>query len=150
MRKLLMFFVAVFGLAGLVTVASAHMMGGGYQGRMGYGQGYGWNCGGMGMGGMHSGMGPGWMHGSGYNCNGPAGSPSASASSMKLLPQDELQKRVEAFAGKSFPGYQVGKMEKNGYGQGFYSVLLTGNDSRFEVQVNAVDGRITGIFPVQE
>ena len=68
------------------------MMDGGYQGRMGHGQGYGWNHGGMGPGSMHSGMGPGWMHGSGYYCNDPEG-----AASAKLLPQDEVQKGVEAF-----------------------------------------------------
>ena len=150
MRKWMVVLVAVLGLAGLGAVASAHMMDGGYQGRMGHGPGYGWSRGGMGPGGMHSGMRPGWMHGSGYYCNGPAGSPSASASSMKLLPQDEVQERVEAFAGKSFPGFQVGKVERDRNGRPFYSASLTGKDSRFEVQVNAFDGRVTGIFPVHE
>lgn len=140
MKKFLVVLIAVVGLAGLVAVASAHMMGGGYQGRMGYD----WH-GGMGPGGMHSGMGRGWMHGPGYYCDGPEGT-----ASKTLLPQDEVQKRVEAFAGKSFPGFKVGTVERDDYGRPFYTASLTGNNSRFEVQVGGFDGRIIGIFPVQE
>jgi hypothetical protein len=51
MKKLLVVLVAVFGLAGLGVVASAHMGGGGYPGPQGDGPRYGWN----------GGMGPGWM-----------------------------------------------------------------------------------------
>lgn len=141
MRKLMVVLVAVVGLAGLGAVASAHMWGGGYGGPQGYGPGYGWNCG-MGQGWM---MGPGWMHGSGYNYNGPAGTASAT-----LLPRDDVQKRVEAFAAESFPGYQVGKVERDDNGRPFYGALLTGKNSRFEIQVNGIDGRIIGVFPVQE
>ena len=136
MRKLLVVLVAVLGLAGLDAVASAHMMDGGYQDRMGYGQGYGWNCGGMG---------PGWMHGSGHYHNGPEGTASAT-----LLPRDDIQKRVEAFAAKSFPGYQVGEVERDDNGRPFYGVLLTGKNSRFEIQVNGINGRIIGVFPIEE
>lgn len=144
MRKFMVVLVAVLGLAGLGAVASAHMMDGGYPGHMGYGQGYGWN-GGMGPGWMHYGMGPGSMHGSGTYCNGPGGTESA-----KLLPEGEVQKRVEEFAGKSFPGYKVGTVERDDYGRPFYTASLTGKESRFEVQVNGFDGRIMGIFPAQE
>ncbi len=145
MRKWMVVLVAVLGLAGLGAVASAHMMDGGYQGRMGHGPGYGWSRGGMGPGGMHSGMGPGGMHGTGYYCNDPENKASAT-----LLSKDEVQKRVEAFAGKSFPGFKVGTVERDDYGRPFYSASLTGNGSRFEVHVNGFDGRVTGIFPVQE
>jgi hypothetical protein len=144
MRKLLVVLVAVLGLAGLGAVASAHMWGGGYSGPQGYGPGYGWN-GGMGPGGMYPGMGPGWMHGSGDYCNRSGGTASAT-----LLPRDDIQKRVEAFAGKSFPGYQVGEVERDENGRPFYSASLTGKNSRFEIQVNGIDGRIVGVFPVQE
>jgi hypothetical protein len=61
MRKALVVLVAVLGVAGLVTVGSAHMGNGGPGGMQGYGSGYGWN-GGMGPGSMGSGMGPGSMH----------------------------------------------------------------------------------------
>ena len=61
MRKALVVLVAVLGVAGLVTVGSAHMGSGGPGGMQGYGSGYGWN-GGMGPGSMGSGMGPGSMH----------------------------------------------------------------------------------------
>jgi hypothetical protein len=61
MRKALVVLVAVLGMAGLVTVGSAHMGNGGPGGMQGYGSGYGWN-GGMGPGSMGSGMGPGSMH----------------------------------------------------------------------------------------
>lgn len=60
MRKALVVLVAVLGVAGLVTVGSAHMGNGGPGGMQGYGSGYGWN-GGMGPGSMGSGMGGGWM-----------------------------------------------------------------------------------------
>jgi hypothetical protein len=149
MRKMMMVLVAVLGLAGLVAIASAHMWDGGHPGRKGYDSGYGWNCG-MGPGAMHSGMGPGYMHQSGYYCGGTAARTSARASSMNLLAQEEIQKSVEAFAKKSFPGYRVGKVERDGYGRPLYSASLTGNDSRFEVQVNAVDGRIIGVYPIEE
>lgn len=145
MRKFMVVLVAVLGLAALGAVASAHMTDGGYPGRMGYGQGYGWNGGGMGPGWMHHGMGPGAMHGAGYYCNGPGGTESAI-----LLPKEEVQKRIEAFAGKSFPGYKVGTVERDDYGRPFYTASLTGNDSSFEVQVNGFDGRVVGIYPVQE
>jgi hypothetical protein len=144
MKKFLVVLIAVVGLAGLVAVASAHMWNGGHAGMHGYGPGYGWH-GGMGPGGMHSGMGRGWMHGPGYHCDGPEGT-----ASKTLQPQDEVQKRVEAFARKSFPGFQVGTVERDDYGRPFYTASLTGNNSRFEVQVNGFDGRIIGIFPVQE
>ena len=61
MRKALVVLVAVLGVAGLVTVGSAHMGNGGPGGMQGYGPGSGWN-GGMGPGSMGSGMGPGSMH----------------------------------------------------------------------------------------
>ena len=144
MRKALVVLVAVLGVAGLVTVGSAHMWGGGPGGTQGYGPGSGWN-GGMGPGWMHSGMGPGWMHGSGYYCNGPEGTESAA-----LLPRDEVQKSVETFAGKSFPGYKVGTVERDDYGRPFYTASLTGKDSRFKVQVNAFDGKVIGVYPVEE
>ncbi len=144
MRKLLVVLVAVLGIAGLVAVASAHMWGGGSYGMHGYGPGSGW-AGGMAPGGMHSGMGPGWMHGSGYDCNGPGGTESAT-----LLPKDELQKRVETFTGKSFPGFQVGTVERDDHGRPFYTASLTGNGSRFQMQVNAFDGKVIGVYPVEE
>ena len=144
MRKLLLVLVAVLGVAGLGVVASAHMWDGGPGGMQGYGPGSGWN-GGMGPGWMHSGTGPGWMHRSGYYCNGPEGTESA-----KLLPRDEVQKRAEAFAGKSFPGFQVGTVERDDYGRPFYTALLTGNGSRFEMQVNAFNGKVIGVYPVEE
>jgi hypothetical protein len=87
------------------------------------GQGYGWT----------SGMGPGRMHGS-----------------DTLVPQAEVQNTVEKFAGKSFPGYKVGTVERDDYGRPFYTASLTGKDSRFEVQVNGFDGRIIGIYPEQQ
>jgi hypothetical protein len=59
MKKLLMVLVGALGVAGLITVASAHMGGGSYAGQQGYGSGYGWT-GGMGPGAMHQGMGYGW------------------------------------------------------------------------------------------
>lgn len=129
MKRLLVVLLAVVGVAGLVAVASAHMWGGGYGAN-----GYGW------MGGM----GPGWMHGSGSYCNGYGGTASAT-----LLPQDQAQKTVETFAGKTFPGYKVGKVERDEYGRPFYTASLTGKDTRFEVQVNGFDGRIIGIYPDQ-
>jgi hypothetical protein len=141
MRKAVMVLVVVFGLAGLVAVASAHMGGGGYAGPQGYGSGYGWN-GGMGPG-M---MGPGWMHGgAGYYCNGYGGT-----ASTALLSRDDVQKRVEAFAAKSFPGFKVGTVERDDYGRPFYTASLTGNGSRFKVQVNGFDGRIIGLYPNRE
>jgi uncharacterized membrane protein YkoI len=85
------------------------------------------------------------MHGSGYYCNGPEGTESAT-----LLPRDEVQKRVETFAGKSFPGYKVGTVERDDYGRPFYTASLTGKDSRFEVRVNAFDGKVIGVYPVEE
>jgi len=135
MRKALVVLVAMLGVAGLVTVGSAHMWGGGPAGTQGYGPGSGWN----------GGMGPGWMHGSGYYCNGPEGTESAT-----LLPRDDVQKRVETFAGKSFPGYKVGTVERDDYGRPFYTASLTGKDSRFQVQVNAFDGKVIGVYPVEE
>lgn len=130
MKKFLMVLVGVLGVAGLVAVSSAHM--GGSAGPQGYGSGYGWT----------NGMGPGWMHGSDDYCNGYGGTGSA-----KLVPQAEAQKTVETFAGKSFPGYKVGAVERDDYGRPFYTASLTGNDSRFQVEVNGFDGRIIGIYP---
>jgi len=73
MRKALVVLVAVLGVAGLVTVGSAHMGNGGSGGMQGYGSGHGWN-GGMGPGSMGSGMGPGSMHqGTGGGWNGSMG-----------------------------------------------------------------------------
>ena len=103
MRKALVVLVAVLGVAGLVTVGSAHMWGGGPGGMQGYGPGSGWT-GGMGQGWMHgsngngsgmmgqgwmggTGMGPGWMHGSTYR-NNPGDKSSARNSSTKLPPQE--------------------------------------------------------------
>jgi hypothetical protein len=130
MKKALTVLAAVAGVAGLVAVASAHMWGGGYAG-----QGYGWT----------GGMGPGRMHGSDDYCNGYGGTGSAT-----LMPQAEVQNTVEKFAGKSFPGYKVGTVERDDYGRPFYTASLTGKDSRFEVQVNGFDGRIIGIYPEQQ
>ena len=80
--------------------------------------------------------GPGWRT-SGYTKN--------------LLALDAAQKIVEDFARKSFPGYRVGKVEKDSSGRrSLYTTSLTGNDSRFEVQVDAVDGRILGVYPIEE
>jgi len=123
MKKLLMVLVAVAGVAGLVAVGSAHMWGGGHAGPQG----------------------PGWMHGSDDSCNGYGGTVSA-----KLVPQAEVKKTVETFAGKSFPGYKVGTVERDDYGRPFYTASLTGHDSRFEVQVNGFDGKIIGIYPDQQ
>ncbi len=132
MKRLLLVLVAVVGVAGLVAVASAHMWGGGTAG-----QGDGW---------MGSGMGrPGWMHGSGSYCNGYGGN----AGSAALVPQGEVQKTVETFAEKSFPGFKVGTVERDDYGRPFYTASLTGKDSRFEVQVNGFDGRIIAVYPEQ-
>jgi len=73
MRKALVVLVAVLGVAGLVTVGSAHMGNGGPGSTQGYGSGYGMN-GGMGPGSMGSGMGPGSMHpGTGGGWNGSMG-----------------------------------------------------------------------------
>jgi hypothetical protein len=130
MKRLLVVLLAVAGVAGLVAVASAHMWGGGYGAN-----GYGW------MGGM----GPGWMHGSGYYCNGYGGTGSAA-----LVPKDKVQKSVETFAGKAFPGYTVGTVERDSYGRPFYTASLTGKDTQFEVQINGFDGTIVGIYPAQE
>ena len=141
MKKILVVAIAVLGVAGLGAVASAHMWGGGYGGWNGNGPGYGWNCP-MGGGWM---MGPGWMHGSGYYYNGAEGTAPAT-----LLSQDDIQKRVEAFAAKSFPGYQVGEVERDTNGRPFYGALLTGKNSRFEIQVNGINGRIVSVFPVGE
>lgn len=132
MKKVLVVLVAVLGVAGLVAVGSAHMWNGGYGGMHGYGPGAG-------------GMGPGWMHGSGYYCNGPA-----ETASTTTLPREEVQKLVETFAGKSFPGYKVGTVERDEYGRPFYIASLIGNDSRFEIQVNAFDGEVMGVYPVKE
>jgi len=129
MKRLLLVLVAVAGVAGLVAVASAHMWGGGT------GQGYGWT----------NGMGPGWMHGSDYYCNGYGGTGSAA-----LVPQAEVQKTIESFAGKTFPGYKVGTVERDDHGRPFYTASLTGKESSFEVQVNGLDGRIIGIDPDQQ
>lgn len=129
MKKVLVVLLAVGGLAGLGAVASAHMWGGGY--------------GGNGLGRM--GMGPGWMHGSGDYCNGYGGTASAT-----LVPQDQVQKSVETFAAKSFPGYKVGTVERDDYGRPFYTVSLTGRDSRFEIQVNGFNGTIIGLYPDQK
>jgi hypothetical protein len=126
MKKARVVLLAVAGVAGLVAVASAHMWGGGYGTN-----GYGW-----------MGMGPGWMHGSGYYCNGYGGTDSAA-----LKTQAEVQKSVETFAGKSFPGYKVGTAERDSYGRPFYTAPLTGKDTRFEVQVNGFDGTIVAIYP---
>ena len=128
MKKLLTVLAVVAGVAGLVAVGSAHMWGGGHAGP----QGQGWT----------NGMGPGWMHGSDDYCNGYGGTGSA-----KLVPQAEVKKTVETFAGKSFPGYKVGTVERDDHGQPFYTASLTGNDSRFQVQVSGFDGRIIGIYP---
>ena len=147
MRKMMMVLVAVIGLAGLVAVASAHMWDGGHPGRNGYDQGYGWNCG----------MGPGWMSHRdrmphmGYGWDHPGRGTSAGPYSTDLLTRDAAQKIVDEFAGKSFPGYSVGKVERDGYrGQPIYTASLTGNDSRFEIQVDAIDGRVLGVYPIEE
>ncbi len=67
-----------------------------------------------------------------------------------MLPKDEVQKRVETFAGKSFPGFKLGAVERDDYGRPFYTASLTGKGSRFEVQVNAFDGKVIGVYPVEK
>ena len=118
--------------AGIATAASAHMWGGGHHDRRDY-------DGRIGCGMVHSGYccdGQGWRT-SGYTTN--------------LLALDAAQKIVDDFARKSFPRHRVGKVEKDSSGRRpLYTTSLTGNDSRFEVQVDAVDGRILGVYPIGE
>lgn len=117
--------------AGLATAASAQMWGGGNHDRDGR---TGWNC--------------GMVH-SGYCCDGPAWR--RTGYSTNFLTGDAAQKFVDNFARKSFPGYRVGKVEKDSSGgRSLYTAFLTGNDSRFEVQVDAVDGRVLGVYPIEE
>jgi hypothetical protein len=136
MRKSLIVLAAVLGLAGLVAVASAHTVTGNN------GSGYGW----YGMGPAM--MGPGWANGGGYYCNGYGGY--GGTATAALLGKAEVQKRVETFAAKSFPGYKVGTVERDDYGRPFYTASLTGNHSRFEVQVNGFDGSVIGVYPDRE
>lgn len=120
--------------AGLATAASAHMRGGSHHDRRDYDTRSGWYCG---------------MSHSGYCCDGPGWR--TSGYTANLLALDAAQKVVEDFARKSFPGYRVGKVEKDNPGRRpLYTTSLTGNDSRFEVQVDAVDGRILGVYPIEE
>lgn len=67
---------------------------------------------------------------------------------MTLLPPDDIQKRVEVFAAKSFPGYQVGEVRRDDSGRPFYGALLTGKNSRFEIHVDGINGRIIGVYPI--
>lgn len=133
---------AAIGLAGVAvaalfaTAAYAHMWGGGHYGRGDYYRGSGWYCG---------------MSQSGYCCDGHAWGASATSYQTNLLTRDAAQKVVDEFARKSFPGYRVGKVEKEGYrDRSYFAASLIGNDSRFEVQVDAVDGRIIGVYPIEE
>ena len=119
--------------AGLATAASAQMWGDHYDRRDYYGR---------------SGRYCGMVH-TGYCCDGSAWR--TSGYTTNLLALDAAQKIVEDFARKSFPGYRVGKVEKDSSTRRpLYTTSLTGNDSRFEVQVDAVDGRILGVYPIEE
>ena len=138
---------AAIGLAGLAvaavfaTAASAHMWDGDHQDRRDYYRQNGWNCG----------MGSGWMSHSGYCCDDPAWGTSAGSYSANPLTRDAAQKIIDEFARKSFPGYRVEKVGKESYrGRSLYTASLTGNESRFEVQVDAVDGRVIGVYPIEE
>lgn len=119
--------------AGLATAASAYMWGDHHDRRYSDGR-------------------PGWYWGmghSGYCCDGPGWR--TSGYTTNLLALDAAQKVVEDFARKSFPGYRVGKVEKDSSTRRpLYTTSLTGNDSRFEVQMDAVDGRILGVYPIEE
>ena len=90
-------------------------------------------------------MGPGWMRGSGNYYNAPEGTAPAT-----WLSQGDIQKRVETFAAKSFPGYQVGEVARDTNGRPFYGALLTGKNSRFEIHVNGINGRIVDVVPIGE
>lgn len=129
--------IALAGLAlaaGITTAASAHMWGGGHHDGRHYDTRSGWYCG---------------MSHSGYCCDETAWR--TSGYTTNLLAHDAAQKLVGDFARKSFPGYSVGKVEKDSSGgRPLYTASLTGNDSRFEVQVDAVDGRILGVYPIGE
>ena len=106
--------------AGITTAASAYMWGGGHHDRR-----------------------------SGYCCDGPDWRTSGYTTNLLVL--DAAQKIVEDFARKSFPGYRVGRVEKDSSTRRpIYTTSLTGNDSRFEVQVDAVYGRILGVYPIEE
>ncbi len=71
--------------------------------------------------------------------------------SANLLTWDAAQKLVDDFARKSFPGYRVEKVGKESYrGRPLYTASLTGNESRFEVRVDAVDGKVLGVYPIEE
>ncbi len=119
--------------AGLGTAASAHMWGDHHyrqhdDGMVGcyYGMGHSGRCC----------DGPGWPT-SGYTPN--------------LLDFDAARRIIEDFARKSFPGYRVGTVEKgDSIRRPLYTTSLTGNNGRFEVQVDAVDGRILGVYPIGE
>lgn len=133
---------AAIGLAGLataamlVTAASAQMWGGGHHDRWDYDTRSGWYCG---------------MSHSGNCCDDYAWQTSTGGYSTNLITPDSAQKHVDNFARKSFPGYQVGRVEKDSdHGRPLYTASLTGNESRFEVQVDAVDGRILGVYPIGE
>jgi hypothetical protein len=121
-------------VAGITTAASAHMWGSGHHDRRGYDGRSGWYCG---------------ISHSGYCCDETARR--TSSYTTNLLARDAAQKLVEDFARRSFPEYRVGKVEKNSScGRPLYTASLTGNDSRFEVQMGAVDGRILGVYPIGE
>ncbi len=120
--------------AAITTVASAHMWGGSHHDRRDYDGRSGWYCG---------------MAHSEYCCDGTAWR--TSSYTTNLLPHDAAQKVVDDFARKSFQGYRVGKVEKDSSdGRPLYTASLTGNDRRFEVQVDAADGRILGVYPIVE
>jgi len=122
--------------ATFTTAGYAYMWSGGQYNRGDHHRGSGWYCG---------------MSHSGYCCDYYMWQTSAGGYSTKLLAQGAAQKLVEDLASKSFPGYRVGKAEKESYrGRPIYTVSLTGNDSRFEVQLDAVDGRVIGIYPIEE
>ena len=133
---------ATIGLAGLAvaavfaTAASAHMWSGNHHDRGDYYTRSGGYCG---------------MSHSGHCCDDPAWGTSAGSYSTNLLTRDAAQKLVDDFARKSFPGYRVGKVEKgSGRSRPLYTSSLTGNESRFEVQVDAVDGKVIGVYPIEE
>ncbi len=121
--------------AGLATSASAHMWGDHHCRQ--------YDDGGVGC---YYGMGH-----SGRCCDGPGWRTSGYTANPNLLDFDAARRIIEDFARKSFPGYRVGKVEKDdSTRRPLYTTSLTGDNSRFQVQVDAVDGRILGIYPIGE
>lgn len=52
---------------------------------------------------------------------------------MNLLARKEIQKRVETFAGKLFPGYSVARAARDDRGRPLYSPALIPNITRYRV-----------------